>query len=200
MDLFCHIAEFGNPGWQSVPQMAFLADRLVLWTPSAVDINRARAEGVTNLKPMDMVDLVKVGHVRVMAREAWITQPEFRRESQAGNDYSEWHDDYDGAMKEIAISTDSGVTYTKVATLSTDSDQPTIVSGPGSTAGSSTVWVLYTNSVSSQVAQGMSTTALGTYGSFGSVITIPNHSCPVVSQTASTLYENSLCPFGSPFL
>jgi len=74
----------------------------------------------------------------------------------------------------VYSSTDSGVTFTKVATLSTDSDQPTIVSGPGSTAGSSTVWVLYTDTNGNQVAQGMATTALGTFGSFGSVITVPN--------------------------
>lgn len=75
----------------------------------------------------------------------------------------------------VYSSTDSGATFAKVgATLAINCDQPTIVSGPGSTAGSSTVWVLYTDSAGNQVAQGMATTGLGVFGTFGAAVTIPS--------------------------
>lgn len=75
----------------------------------------------------------------------------------------------------VYASTDSGVTFTKVGpTLDTNTDQPTIVAGPGATAGSSTVWVLYADSNGNQSVKGMTTTGLGAYGSFGSMITVPS--------------------------
>lgn len=83
---------------------------------------------------------------------------------------------FDSAEKKILVyaSIDGGRTFpTAITTVSGGSlDQPTIKAGPGTTTNSQSVWLIYRQS-NGVVAQGATTTGLGTNSGFGSAISIP---------------------------
>ena len=69
----------------------------------------------------------------------------------------------------VALSTDGGLTFTKVADVATNSDQPSIA------VGSNSVWVSYTRSPGKQIqAFGAPVTGLGQFGSFGTPEKVPS--------------------------
>ncbi|MGH9891803.1 MAG: Ig-like domain-containing protein, partial [bacterium] len=72
-----------------------------------------------------------------------------------------------GPQVRIALSTDGGQNFTLLATLGTDTDQETIVTGAGS------VWVTYREMAVGIVAQGAAVTGLGTVGAFSAAQTAP---------------------------
>ena len=69
----------------------------------------------------------------------------------------------------VALSTDGGFTFRKVADLQTNGDQPSIAVGPNS------VWVSFTASPGKQIqAFGAPVTGLGQFGSFSSAESVPS--------------------------
>jgi len=71
----------------------------------------------------------------------------------------------------VLISTDSGLTFTTLATFTGSVDQPTVVAAD-TTAGTA-VWVVW-NQSGSMRARGAAVTGLGAVGAFGPLQTIPN--------------------------
>jgi len=69
----------------------------------------------------------------------------------------------------VALSTDGGATFTKVADIVTNGDQPSIAVGANS------VWVSYTRTPGNQIqAFGARVTGLGTFGSFSAPEKVPS--------------------------
>src|SRR6185295_11010948 len=71
----------------------------------------------------------------------------------------------------VLLSTDSGLTFTTLATFAGSVDQPTVVAAD-TTAGVA-VWVVW-NQSGTMRARGAAVTGLGTVGAFGALQTIPN--------------------------
>ncbi len=71
----------------------------------------------------------------------------------------------------LAISTDGGQTFNFLASLGTNTDQPTVTTGPGLGGAGGSVWVTYNEVGVGIVAQGASVTALGVFGAVGAAQT-----------------------------
>jgi hypothetical protein len=102
MDLFCHITEFGSEGMQSVPAMAILCERVVLWSPSAGFIDEAHARGQTGLTSRAVIELVEGYKLRLMGRESWFKDPGHRAEVEKRFPNAAWVPDYDLPLMAIA--------------------------------------------------------------------------------------------------
>lgn len=105
MHLFCHIGEFGSAGPQSIPTMAFLSQRLVLWTPTAGLLADSYERGTSLITPDDFLQLVRHGHVRVAGRRWWFTDPDARNRRAALQPFRfpRWFDSFDGELHDIAL-------------------------------------------------------------------------------------------------
>ncbi|MDH6589378.1 hypothetical protein M2161_008484 [Streptomyces sp. SAI-133] len=91
---FCHISEYGEPGYQSLHSLLALSQPLNLWAPSSVLIRHA-----TQIPAKSFVRYVDQGFIRIQAREPWLTD----RAHRDGHpwDYARWDDEIDGALLSI---------------------------------------------------------------------------------------------------
>jgi hypothetical protein len=77
--------------------------------------------------------------------------------------------DFAGGPTHVALSTDGGMSFSLIATLGTDTDQPTITTGPGS------VWITYAADFPYPiVARGAAVTGWGSVGAFSDEQVMPN--------------------------
>ncbi|VVJ23042.1 Uncharacterised protein [Amycolatopsis camponoti] len=65
---FCHISEYGEAGYRHLHRMIASSSPLVLWAPSSALLSAPSCQ----VEPRQFVDLVRNGHVRVIAREEWL--------------------------------------------------------------------------------------------------------------------------------
>lgn len=73
----------------------------------------------------------------------------------------------DGNSIRLALSTNGGQTWTNLPNLGAGHvDQPTVVTGPGTTPGSVTVWVAFHDDSAKVAIRGATVTGLGTFGAF----------------------------------
>ena len=105
MNTFCHIAEFDFAGYQALPVMLYLSDQVVVWSPSARQLQVAYDADTTILRPGDIVELVQDGHLQVIGRKHWLTDPASRATSRF--EYATWVPQFDGVLSEIAIREDN---------------------------------------------------------------------------------------------
>lgn len=74
----------------------------------------------------------------------------------------------------VGLSTNGGASFKLLYETSTKkNDQPTIVTGPSSTAGQGAVWISYTDRNNNQVVQGAAVTNLGSVGTFSAAQAVP---------------------------
>lgn len=101
--VFSHIAEFNEAAYQSIPALAFVAEPLILWSPSGSQITSAKAEGVSVLGPDDLLALVRKSFVRIHGREEWLTSQEHREVQWKKTrwPHARWGD-FDDGLCEIA--------------------------------------------------------------------------------------------------
>lgn len=76
--VFSHVAEFNEAGYQSIPALAFIADPLILWSPSGSQIISARKKGLSVLGPEDLLALVRKRFIQIHGREEWLTSKKHR--------------------------------------------------------------------------------------------------------------------------
>jgi hypothetical protein len=102
--VFSHVAEFNEAGYQSIPALAFLADPLVLWSPSGRQIDSAKDNGRSILGPEDLLALVRKRFVRIQGREEWLTSEAHRelRGKKTGWSHAKWSE-FDDGVREIAL-------------------------------------------------------------------------------------------------
>lgn len=77
-----------------------------------------------------------------------------------------------GDATEVAMSTDGGKTFNLIASFAGNSDQPTVVTGPGGATSPGSVWVTWTQN-GRMVTAGAPVIGPGSVGSFGPVIPMP---------------------------
>lgn len=102
LDLFCHISEFGPIGMQNVPTLAFIADRLTLWSPSASFIQAGQQSGTCMLSPHDVLQLVRDRKIQVMGRERWFYDRKFRDNHPGRYRYAAWDSSFDTELALMA--------------------------------------------------------------------------------------------------
>ncbi len=101
--VFSHVAEFNEAGYQSIPALAFIAEPLILWSPSGSQIADAKNKGLSVLGPNDLLALVRRRFIRVHGREDWLMS-EQHRESQWKKTkwpHAKWTE-FDDGVREIA--------------------------------------------------------------------------------------------------
>src|SRR6516165_5791490 len=77
----------------------------------------------------------------------------------------------------VGLSTNGGASFNLLyETTTKKNDQPTIVTGPSSTAGQGSVWISYTDKNNDQVVQGAAVTGLGGVGTFSAAQSVPGGS------------------------
>ncbi len=101
--VFSHVAEFNEAGYQSIPALAFVAEPLILWSPSGSQIKSAADDGLSILGPDDLLSLVTKGFVRIHGREEWLTSQAHResRWEETKWAHARWSD-FDERVREIA--------------------------------------------------------------------------------------------------
>jgi hypothetical protein len=72
-----------------------------------------------------------------------------------------------------AVSTDGGLTFRSLGTIDSNSDQPSIATGPGDQPGTGSVWISYNNSSGVIAARGARVTGLGAVQAFSTAQTAP---------------------------
>lgn len=101
MRLFCHISEFEENGWESLPVMLFCSERVTLWSPSASSVNAAYLSGRSIFRAGEILELVREGYIQVMGRRQWLTDPEVRR--QSNYPHARWDPTFDTAISDIGL-------------------------------------------------------------------------------------------------
>lgn len=94
---FCHISEYGEPGYANLHRMIATSSPLVLWAPSSKFISSPGCR----LTEREFVTLVERGTVRIVGREWWLTD----RASRDAHpwDGASWTPVIDDAVKAIAV-------------------------------------------------------------------------------------------------
>jgi hypothetical protein len=101
---FIHISEFGFEGYRYLPALAFLADDLIVWSPSGQQAQAAVQAGQSLIGPDDLLRLVESRRIRVVGRKKWLLDDESRRASKWAG--AAWTDSFDGVIKSFAESDD----------------------------------------------------------------------------------------------
>ncbi len=87
---FFHINQRGEDGYRDLPRLVAMSQPLTLWAPSSV-ILRSSSSGIA---PNLFLDLLEEGHIRVMGRHKWLSEPRFRNSSRwPGTDWVPGIDD-----------------------------------------------------------------------------------------------------------
>lgn len=79
-----------------------------------------------------------------------------------------------GGAPVVIASTDSGVSFFKVAQLDAKGDEPKIATGPGTAGAASSTWVVFQDQNFNIAASGIPVTGLGAFGAFTPKSIIPN--------------------------
>lgn len=71
--VFMHIDEYGIDGFGQLPHTICVSNPVILWSPSALLLESARAAGATDLTQKDLLNLIDAqdAPVRVVARNEW---------------------------------------------------------------------------------------------------------------------------------
>jgi len=101
--VFSHVAEFNEAGYQSIPALAFIAEPLILWSPSGSQIASAKDKGMSVLGPDDLLTLVRRRFVRIHGREDWLVSQQHRESQWKKTEWphAKWSD-FDDGVCEIA--------------------------------------------------------------------------------------------------
>lgn len=93
---FCHISEYGEPGYRQLHRMIASSSPLVLWAPSSTLLSAPTCR----VEPREFVDFVRKGHVRVIAREEWLLSESTRNDHPW--DGAAWTPSVDNELKKFA--------------------------------------------------------------------------------------------------
>lgn len=74
LSTFCHISEYGEQGYESLLRMMAVSRPLNVWAPVGVELSKPTSA----LTAEQFVRFVEEGHIRVIAREPWLTDRGFR--------------------------------------------------------------------------------------------------------------------------
>jgi hypothetical protein len=98
---FCHIGEYDKDGYEKLHRMLAMSQPLILWAPTSSQLEDEKCR----IPPRAFLDYVEEGRIRVMAREKWLTEPEFRDRLafKADRPYpaARWDKNFDGELKRI---------------------------------------------------------------------------------------------------
>lgn len=111
---FCHISELGELGYQSLRRMIALSSPLYLWAPSSVMLKNPN----TTVPPAEFLRYLEQGHIRIIARHEWLTDPRFRNHHFWSG--AAWDPTIDGRIRAI---------YEEDADLKSESDRRVVSAG-----------------------------------------------------------------------
>lgn len=100
MRYFIHISEFGFEGYRYLPALAFVADDLVVWSPSGHQARAAVKAGRSLVGPEDLLSLVESRRLRIVGRKKWLLDDESREASKWAG--AAWTESFDGVIKGFA--------------------------------------------------------------------------------------------------
>jgi hypothetical protein len=102
MKVFAHINELGGDGWASLRSLVLACPKVVIWGPSAHELRRVRTYRKTVPDPAELLWYIREGHIQVLARKWWLTDPAKRaknaRQHWKGNT---WIEEFDSPILEM---------------------------------------------------------------------------------------------------
>ncbi|GLZ34363.1 hypothetical protein Lesp02_65500 [Lentzea sp. NBRC 105346] len=94
---FCHISDYGSDGYANLHRLIATSSPLVLWAPSSQLLHDPRCR----ITPEAFVRYVERGAVRIIGRENWLLDKEFRDEHRWPG--ARWDHTVDAAIRSIAL-------------------------------------------------------------------------------------------------
>lgn len=91
---FCHISEYGAPGYRELHTLLAISQPLNLWAPSSVLIRHASC-----IPAKDFIRYVEEGVIRIQARERWLTDRAHRQTHPW--EEARWDNQIDNALRDI---------------------------------------------------------------------------------------------------
>jgi hypothetical protein len=89
---FFHISEYGTTAYEQLHAMVATSSPLNLWAPSSVLLRESNGR----ISPKDFIYYVEHHHIRILAREEWLTSPDFRNNHKWSG--AAWDTKLDGAL------------------------------------------------------------------------------------------------------
>lgn len=99
MEVFCHINEIKELGWASLRTLVLACPKVVLWAPSAFELESLRKQNPMLPDKNELLWYVKNHHIQIMARDWWINNGEERRKHDWPG--AAWVEEFDGALLEM---------------------------------------------------------------------------------------------------
>jgi hypothetical protein len=99
MEVFCHINEIKELGWASLRTLVLACPKVVLWAPSAFELESLRKQNPMLPDKNEVLWYVKNHHIQIMARDCWINNREERRKHEWPG--AAWVEEFDGALLEM---------------------------------------------------------------------------------------------------
>ncbi len=97
MRTFCHISEFDALGYDLLPSMMLMSEKLVVWAPAGTHLLDLNRDYKTFLHPEDLLNLIDEGYIQVIAREDWLTDIEYRNSHRWP--LAKWNNPFDNELK-----------------------------------------------------------------------------------------------------
>jgi len=99
MEIFCHINELEELGWASLRTLVLACPKVVLWAPSAFQLESLRKHNPMLPDKNEVLRYVEDGYIQIMARDWWINNWEERRKHKWPG--AAWVEEFDGALLEM---------------------------------------------------------------------------------------------------
>lgn len=94
---FCHISEYGPPGYDRLDLMVAASDPLCLWSPSSTELRHHAAP-----VPVDLfLDYVDCNRVRIAGRRDWLYNGPARQNLATRWEGARWDETVDGRLREF---------------------------------------------------------------------------------------------------
>ena len=74
MRVYYPVNEFNELGYSALPLAIFLCDKLVLWSPMSIFIDKVYEDGASILNSDNLIQLIESGNVQIAGREQWFDQ------------------------------------------------------------------------------------------------------------------------------
>jgi|WetSurMetagenome_2_1015567.scaffolds.fasta_scaffold201642_2 hypothetical protein len=99
MEIFSHINELGEQGWESLRTLVLTCPKVALWSPSAAYLESFRGKNPLLPNKEELLWYIRQGHIQFRARKWWIFNEELRKQHKW--EYAKWNDSYDGELLDI---------------------------------------------------------------------------------------------------
>jgi hypothetical protein len=93
---FCHISDYGRDGFRNLHRMVAASSPLVVWAPSGLELDDRYERDECSLNSRQFLNLVNDGHIQVVGRRWWLTEP--RERNAQPRQEAHWKEGFDDVL------------------------------------------------------------------------------------------------------